>query len=150
MALFLFTKAIINDEPIEVFNNGQMIRDFTYIDDVVECIVKLIDKPATSLKEFNKRKPNPAVSWAPYRLFNIGNSNPIKLMEYISAIENSLNKKAIIKFLPMQMGDVKATFADTDLLNQWIGFKPKTSVNIGVKKFVDWYVDFYSWLFFIK
>lgn len=144
MALFLFTKAIINDEPIEVFNNGQMIRDFTYIDDVVESIVKLIDKPATSLKEFNKHKPNPAVSWAPYRLFNIGNSKPIKLMEYISAIESSLNKKAIIKFLPMQMGDVKATFADTDLLNQWIGFKPKTSVNIGVKKFVDWYVDFYS------
>ncbi len=144
MALFLFTKSILNDETIEVFNNGDMLRDFTFIDDVVESLIKLIAKPATSSNKFDKFLPNLAKSWAPYRLFNVGNSNPTKLMDYIKAIENCLNKKAKINFLPMQLGDVKATHSDTSLLEQWIDYKPKTLIHDGVKKFINWYRDFYN------
>ena len=144
MALFLFTKSIIAGEKIEVYNNGEMMRDFTYIDDVIESIVRLIDKPAKSFDEFDKSKPNPSRSWKPFRIFNIGNSKPTALMKYISAIEKSLNKKAKIEFLPMQKGDVKETFADTRLLEKWISYKPSTSIEVGVQKFVDWYIDYYK------
>ena len=144
MALFLFTKAIIQGKPIDVFNNGEMMRDFTYISDVVESIYKLIQKPALSDQFFDKANPNLATSWAPHRIFNIGNSKPTKLMEYIAAIEECLNIKAKINFLPMQMGDVKKTYADTEALESWINFKPNTSIKEGVKKFVDWYLEFYN------
>ena len=144
MALFIFTKAIFEDRPINVFNNGEMMRDFTYINDVVESIIRLISKPATGLKEFDKEKPTPSASWAPHRIFNIGNSQPTKLMNYIAEIEKCLNKKAKINFLPMQKGDVKATYADTSSLEAWIDYKPNTSIKDGVKNFVDWYIDFYK------
>ena len=143
MALFLFTKAIINGDPINVFNNGHMIRDFTYIDDIVFSMLKIIKKPPKSNKLFDKKNPIPSFSWAPYRIFNIGNSSPIRLMNYIEAIEKSLNKKAIIDYLPMQPGDVEATFADTTELNSWIGFKPQTSINDGINSFVNWYKEVY-------
>ena len=144
MALFLFTKAILNNEPIKVFNNGEMMRDFTYIDDVVESIFKLIKKPATSDPAFDKAKPNLSKSWAPFRIFNIGNSNPTPLMKYINAIENSLNIKAKIEYLPMQKGDVKETFSDTSALESWIEYKPRTDIKDGVDKFINWYREFYK------
>ena len=144
MALFIFTKAISEDKPINVFNNGEMMRDFTYISDVTESIRRLIDKPAKGLKEFDKEKPTPSTSWAPHRIFNIGNSKPTQLMNYIAEIEKCLNKKAKINFLPMQKGDVKATYADTTSLESWINYKPNTSIRDGVKNFVDWYLDFYK------
>ena len=143
MALFIFTKSIFEEKPINVFNNGEMMRDFTYVNDVVESIRRLIDKPATSDKDFVKHSPKSSTSWAPHRIFNIGNSKPTQLMDYISVIEKCLNKKAKIKFLPMQMGDVKATYADTSSLESWIQYKPNTPIEEGVKKFVDWYLDFY-------
>ena len=144
MALFLFTKAIIEGKPIDVFNNGEMMRDFTYISDVVESIFKLVKKPAISDQDFNKNKPNLSTSWVPYRIFNVGNSKPTPLMEYISAIEECLNIKAKINFLPMQMGDVKRTYADTEALDSWIEYKPDTSIKEGVKKFIVWYRRFYK------
>ena len=144
MALFIFTKAIFEDKPINVFNNGEMIRDFTYINDVVESIRRLIDKPAIASKDFDQDSPKSSISWAPHRIFNIGNSKPTQLMKYISVIEKCLNKKAIINFMPMQMGDVKATYADTSSLESWIQYKPNTPIEEGVKNFVDWYVDFYK------
>ena len=144
MALFLFTKAIIEDNPIEVFNQGNMIRDFTYIDDIIESVFRVINKPPKSDPSFNKANPNPSISWAPHRVFNIGNSEPTPLMEFIEAIESSLGKKAKKIFLPMQPGDVKATSADTKLLEQLIDFKPNTTVEVGIKNFVDWYRDFYE------
>ena len=144
MALFLFTKAILNNKPIKIFNNGNMIRDFTYIDDIVESLIRVINKPAVSDSNFDKLNPNPATSWAPHRLFNIGNSNPVELMKYISAIEDSIGKKAIKNYLPIQPGDVIATSADTKLLEEWIDFKPKTSIQFGISKFVEWYRKFYQ------
>ena len=144
MALFLFTNAILKNKPIQIFNNGNMIRDFTYIDDIIESLIRVIDKPAISDKDFDKSNPNPARSWAPYKIFNIGNSEPIELMKYIIQIEKSIGIKAKKKFLPMQPGDVIATSADTSLLENWIDFKPKTSIEIGVKRFVDWYREFYE------
>jgi len=144
MALFLFTEAIINERPIKVFNNGEMIRDFTYIDDIIEGVFRVIFKTATSNVNFNKSNPNSSNSWAPYRIFNIGNSKPVNLSIYIDIIEKNLGKKAIKEFLPMQLGDVKATSADTTLLQDWIGFKPKTSIDYGVNKFINWYKMYYE------
>ena len=144
MALFLFTKAILSGKPIRVFNNGNMIRDFTYIDDVIKSLVRLINKPATADVNFNYKDPNPSTSWAKYRVFNIGNSNPTPLMEYILAIEDALNIKAKMNFESMQLGDVPATAADTKALEEWIGFRPNTPVKEGVLKFVEWYKDFYK------
>ena len=144
MALFLFTDAIINNRPIKVFNNGNMIRDFTYIDDIIEGVFRVIFKTATPNNNFKKSNPNSANSWAPYRLFNIGNSNPVNLKEYIETIEKNIGKKAIKELLPMQPGDVKATAADTKLLEDWIGFKPNTSIEDGVNKFVNWYKIYYE------
>lgn len=135
MALFLFTKAILEGRAIDVFNQGQMVRDFTFIDDIVEGVVRVLDKRAA---------PASQAGGAPYRVFNIGNNQPTPLMAYIEAIEKSLGRVAVKNYLPMQPGDVPATFADTDALNQWVGFKPSTSVELGVQRFVDWYQDYYS------
>ena len=144
MALFLFTKAMLNGNAINVFNNGEMIRDFTYVDDIVEGIIRIVDKPATPNNSFDPLTPDPATSDAPYRVFNIGNGNPISLMDYIHALEVSLGIKAKINMMPIQPGDVPATSADTNELSKWIDFQPNTPVKIGVQKFVDWYLSFYD------
>ncbi len=144
MALFLFTDAMLKGEPIKVFNEGNMIRDFTYIDDIIESLIRLMKKPAITDENFDPIKPNPSTSWAPHRIFNIGNSNPTPLLEYITALEDALGVKAKKTFLPMQPGDVPATAADTTSLENWIGFKPNTSVKEGVNHFVSWYRDFYG------
>ena len=144
MALFLFTKAILAGEPIQVFNNGQMVRDFTYVDDIIESLLRVLDKPATPDPAFDLSQPNPASSWAPHRVFNIGNSNPTPLMDYIGAIELALGITATKTFLPMQPGDVPATAADTSALEAWTGFKPNTPVREGVARFVTWYREFYG------
>jgi len=144
MALFLFTKSILNDEPINVFNHGEMIRDFTFIDDIVEGVIKVSDKVATQDPSFNQNKPTASSSNAPFRIFNIGNSNPVNLMEYIKEIENRTGKIAKKLFLPMQPGDVLSTVASTDKLFEWTGFKPKTNIENGIKQFIDWYLEFYE------
>ena len=145
MALFIFTEKIIKNEPIKIFNNGDMIRDFTYIEDIVESLYRLRNKAAKGESEFNYMDPDPSLSWAPHKIFNIGNSNPIKLMDYIDEIEKAVGKKAIKEYLPMQPGDVKATFADTSKLENWINFKPNTSIKNGVRNFVKWYKDYYKY-----
>ena len=144
MALFLFTRAMLAGEPIQVFNNGQMVRDFTYVDDIVESLIRLLDKPAAPDSLFDPANPSPSTSWAPHRVFNIGNSNPIPLMQYIEALESALKIKANKQFLPMQPGDVPATAANTSALEAWIGFKPNTPVVDGVSRFVSWYREFYG------
>ena len=121
-----------------------MIRDFTYIDDIVESIIRVLNKPATPDDNFDSTNPNPASSWAPYKVFNIGNSKPIPLMEYIKELENILGKESEKIFLDMQQGDVKATSAETNSLKNWIGFTPRTSINDGVSQFVHWYRNFYN------
>ena len=145
MALFIFTKNILEDKPIQIFNNGDMIRDFTYIDDIIESLYLLKDRAAEVESNFDYLNPDPSESWAPHKIFNIGNSNPIKLMDYINEIEEALGKKAIKEYLPMQPGDVKATFADTSKLENWINFKPNTSIKNGVAKFVKWYKFYYGY-----
>ena len=144
MALFLFTKSILEGQTIKVFNNGEMLRDFTYVDDIVESLIRIISKPPTPDFSFDTDKPNPATSWAPHRIYNIGNSNPTPLMDYINAIENCIGVKAKKEFLPLQLGDVPATSSDCSELESWIGFKPQTSINLGVKKFILWYRSFYG------
>jgi len=144
MALFLFTKAMLAGEPIQVFNNGQMVRDFTYVDDIIESLLRLLEKPAAADPGFDPTHPDPATSWAPHRVFNIGNSNPTPLLAYIEAIESALGITASKTFLPMQPGDVPSTAADTSALEAWTGFKPNTPVNEGVARFVAWYRDFYG------
>lgn len=144
MALFLFTKAILEGKPIDVFNNGQMTRDFTFVDDIVEGVVRILDKTATVDPTFNSNSPDPATSNAPYRVFNIGNNQPTPLMHYIAALEQALGIEAIKNFMPMQAGDVPATAADTTELNAWVDFKPNTAVVDGVAKFVKWYQQFYN------
>lgn len=144
MALFLFTKAIINDEPIKVFNAGKMRRDFTYVDDIIQGIVKVLDKPATPNPDWKGLAPDPATSYAPYRVYNIGNNKPAELIEFIEAIEAELGKKGIKEFLPMQAGDVPATHADiTDLVTD-TGYSPQFSVHHGVKQFIAWYKDYFQ------
>jgi UDP-glucuronate 4-epimerase len=142
MALFLFTKAILEDEPIKVFNRGQMQRDFTYIDDIVEGVVRVTDKTATPNPEWDSANPDPGTSSAPYRLYNIGNNNPVMLLDYIAAIEKALGKQAQMEMLPMQPGDVAATCANIDALENAIGYRPDTPVDVGVKNFVDWYQEY--------
>ncbi|MFN7899551.1 MAG: NAD-dependent epimerase [Synechococcaceae cyanobacterium] len=144
MALFLFTKAMLAGDPIKLFNNGQMVRDFTYIDDIVESLVRVLDKPACGDPNFDSAHPDPAVSWAPHRLFNIGNAQPTPLSEYIAAIERALGVKARLDPQPMQPGDLPATAADTSDLEAWIGFRPATSIQVGVERFVAWYREFYG------
>ena len=144
MALFLFTKAMLEGKPIQVFNNGQMVRDFTYVDDIVESLLRLLEKPAASYPTFDPQAPNPSTSWAPHRVFNIGNSNPTPLMEYIEAVELALGVTAEKQMLPMQPGDVPATAAGTSALEAWVQFKPNTPVQEGVARFVAWYRKFYG------
>ena len=144
MALFKFTKAIIEGKSIDVFNNGNHTRDFTYIDDIVNGVIKTLDDTATINPKWNSNQPDPATSKAPWRIYNIGNSNPVKLMEYISALEKILNKKAKINFLPLQKGDVPDTYANVDNLIQKFNYKPSTSVIDGVSKFINWYKDYYK------
>ena len=144
MALFLFTRAILEGRPIDVFNRGQMVRDFTYIDDIVEGVVRVVDRPAEIDPAFDPMQPDPGTSNAPYRVFNIGNSQPTPLEEYIGALEDALGRKAERNYLPMQPGDVPATSADTSGLNAWVGFKPATPVREGVRRFVAWYREYYG------
>jgi UDP-glucuronate 4-epimerase len=139
MALFLFTKAILADEPIQVFNNGQMQRDFTYIDDIVEGVVRVMDKPATPNPDWDGAKPDPGTSSAPYRIFNIGNSSPVLLMDYIAAVEKALGKTAQKELLPMQPGDVAATYADIEALADAVDYRPATPIEEGVAKFISGY-----------
>jgi UDP-glucuronate 4-epimerase len=143
MALFLFAKAMLEGQPIDVYNQGRMVRDFTYIDDIVEGIVRVLDKPATPDSSFDPAHPDPATSNAPYRVFNIGNSQPTPLMDYISALEEALGVEARKNFLPIQPGDVPATSADTSQLEAWVGFKPSTPVREGVRRFAEWYRQHY-------
>jgi len=142
MALFRFTKGILAGEPIPVFNRGDMVRDFTYIDDIVEGVIRVIDHPAQPNPDWSGDAPDPASSKAPYRVYNIGNNNPVKLMDYIHALETALGKKAVMDLLPMQPGDVPSTYADTAVLDQAVGFKPATPVAVGIQRFADWYLDY--------
>jgi len=143
MALFKFTKAILNNEKINVFNHGKHTRDFTYIDDIVDGIIKSLDNPAKPNSGWQGDDPDPGSSRAPWRIFNIGNSNPIKLMDYINALEKSLQRKAKINFLPLQLGDVPDTCADITRLKKILSYKPKTSVEDGISNFVNWYKNYY-------
>ncbi len=143
MALFKFTEGILAGRPIPVFNRGEMVRDFTYIDDIVEGIVRVIGSPAAPAPGWSGDQPDPATSYAPWRVFNIGNSQPVKLMRYIEVIEQCLGRKAIVELLPMQPGDVRTTIADVSDLERAVDFRPCTAVEEGVAKFVAWYKDYY-------
>lgn len=153
MALFLFTKAALEGNKIDVFNNGEMLRDFTYVDDIVEGIIRVIDNPAKSLQQSNTTEPRtcsgqnlPADrSTAPYKVYNIGNNNPVKLMDFIEAIENKLGKTIEKNMMPIQPGDVPATYADVNDLVEDLGYKPATPVQEGINKFVDWYLEFFGY-----
>ncbi len=143
MALFLFTKAILEDRPIDVFNYGKMQRDFTYIDDIVEGVVRVIERPAHPNPDWNGDSPDPGSSYAPYKIYNIGNNQPVELMHFIEVIEDTLGKKAEKNLLPLQPGDVPATYADIDDLVRDTGFKPATPLEVGIPKFIKWYRDYF-------
>ncbi|HYD50946.1 MAG TPA: NAD-dependent epimerase [Terriglobales bacterium] len=143
MALFLFTKNILAGVPINVFNHGNMVRDFTYVDDIVEGVIRTLDQVATPDPQWSSDTPDPATSSAPYRLYNIGNNSPIRLMEYIEAVEEALGRKAQLNLMPMQPGDVERTFADVSDLTKAVGFAPKTPVKEGVRRFVEWYKEWH-------
>ena len=151
MALFLFTKAALEGNKIDVFNNGEMLRDFTYIDDIVEGVIRVIDNPAKPIETSNSFEANsgqnlPADrSTAPYKVYNIGNNNPVKLMDFITAIENKLGKKIEKNMMPIQAGDVPATYADVNDLVEDLGYKPATPIQEGINKFVDWYLEFFGY-----
>lgn len=144
MALFLFTKAILEDQPIKVFNNGDMYRDFTYIDDIIEGVQRVLDAPPVPNPAWSGDDPDPGGSPAPYRLFNIGNNQMVPLSDYIEALEEALAKKAIKEYLPMQPGDVPATCANIDDLQQAVGFRPNTPIKVGIQRFVEWYRDYFQ------
>ena len=144
MALFLFTDAIRQGKPIDVFNQGAMVRDFTFIDDIVEGVIRVLDKTATPNQDFDPLNPDPGSSTAPFRVFNIGNGNPTPLVDYIGALESALGITAEKNLMPMQPGDVPATSADTSELKDWVGFAPNNDVRDGVKRFVDWYIAYYG------
>jgi UDP-glucuronate 4-epimerase len=144
MALFLFAKAILEDRVIDVFNHGNMRRDFTYVDDIVEGVIRICDQATLGNSAFDKAHPDPATSWAPYRVLNIGNHQPVELMTYIETLEHALGKTAQKNFLPLQDGDVPATFADTEALQTLTGFAPATSVATGISRFVAWYRSYYG------
>jgi UDP-glucuronate 4-epimerase len=144
MALFLFTKAILEGRPIDVFNNGKMQRDFTYIDDIVHGVVRITDKTPIENPRWDSTRPDPGTSKAPYRIYNIGNNNPVELTYLIEILEKAIGRKAGKNFLPMQAGDVLATYADVDDLTRDVGFKPATSIETGVTKFVQWYKDHFK------
>jgi UDP-glucuronate 4-epimerase len=144
MALFLFTRAIIEGKPIDVFNYGKHKRDFTYIDDIVEGVVRTSDNTATPNEDWDAAKPDPGTSRAPYRIYNIGNQQPVELMDYIGAVEKCLGKEAEKNLLPLQPGDVPDTWADTQALADDVGYQPSTPIETGVKNFVEWYLEFYK------
>ena len=144
MALFLFTKAILEDRPINVFNHGKMVRDFTFVDDIAEGVVRVLDRAATADPDFDAARPDPSRSSAPYRVFNIGNNDPVKLMDFIEAIESAVGKTAQRNYMPLQDGDVPATYADVSQLSEWTGFTPATPVREGVARFVDWYREYFK------
>jgi len=144
MALFKFTKAILEKKPIDVFNHGKHTRDFTYIDDIVDGIIKAFDNTATSNSDWNGNRPDPSSSMVPWCIYNIGNNKPVPLMDYINALEKALEKKAKINFLPLQAGDVPDTHASIDIIKNKINYKPTTSVTEGVEQFVQWYKNYYS------
>jgi len=144
MALFLFTRAILEGRAIDVYNEGRMRRDFTYIDDIIEGVVRIITRIPSGSPEWTGKKPDPASSFAPYRIFNIGNNQPVELMDFIAALEDHLGRKAQIRFLPMQPGDVPETYADVDDLMAEVGFKPSTSIQEGIGRFVEWYREYYK------
>ena len=144
MALFLFTKAILNNEPIKVFNNGDMQRDFTYIDDIVEGVVRVMNTIPKADPNWTSDTPNPSSSCVPYKLYNIGNNQPVALMAFIEAIEKAIGKKAIKEYLPLQAGDVPATYADVSDLIKDTGFKPATPIVEGINNFVKWYKEYYK------
>ena len=144
MALFIFTKAIFLGEQIDLYNNGNMRRDFTYIDDICEAIIKLSFKPAAGLKNFDNKKPKSGISSSPYKLFNIGNNHPVSLKIYIKYLEEIIGKKAKVNFKPMQLGDVKLTHSNSTALKNYIDFNPNTDVKEGIKKFIFWYKSYYN------
>jgi len=144
MALFLFTKAILEGRPIDVFNYGKMRRDFTYIDDITEGVVRVMERVPEPDPRWSGDDPDSATSYAPYKLYNIGNNNPVELMHFIEALENCLGKKAEKNLLPMQAGDVPATYADVDDLMKDVGFKPETPIETGIQRFVDWYKSYFG------
>ncbi len=143
MALFLFTKAILEGRPIDVFNHGNMQRDFTYVDDIVEGVIRVLDRVATANPDYRAETADPATSNAPYRVFNIGNHDPVPLLDFIACIEDALGMKAEKNLLPLQDGDVPATYADVDALTAWTGFKPGTDIRTGIGRFVAWYREYY-------
>jgi UDP-glucuronate 4-epimerase len=144
MALFKFTAGILRGVPIPVYNGGDMVRDFTYVDDIVEGMVRVVDRPAAPDPQWNASNPDPATSRAPYRIFNIGNNRPVNLMRYIEVLEECLGRKALLEMLPMQPGDVQATTADVRALEAAVGYRPHTPVEEGVARFVAWYTDYYG------
>jgi UDP-glucuronate 4-epimerase len=144
MALFKFTEGILAGRAIPVFNRGDMVRDFTYVDDIVEGVIRATDKPAAPDARWSGERPDPATSYAPWRIFNIGNNQPVKLMCYIEVLEQCLGKKAKLELLPMQAGDVPATMADVGELQQAVGYKPQTPIEVGVKRFAEWYQSYYK------
>ncbi len=144
MALFLFTKAILEGKPIDVFNHGKMQRDFTYVEDIVEGVVRALDRVAKPDPVWSGEAPDPGTSNAPYRIYNIGNNKPVELLRFIEVLEQTLGKKAEKRLLPLQAGDVPATFADVDDLMRDVGFKPSTPIEVGIARFVEWYREYYK------
>jgi UDP-glucuronate 4-epimerase len=144
MALFLFTRAILAGEPIDVYNEGRMRRDFTYIDDIVEGIIRVMDRTPAPDPAWDGAHPDPATSYAPYKIYNIGNNQPVALLDFIATLEKSLGEKAKLNLLPMQPGDVPATYADVDDLMADVGFKPATPIEEGIRRFVEWYREYYQ------
>jgi UDP-glucuronate 4-epimerase len=143
MAYFSFTKAILDGKPIRVYNNGKLERDFTFIDDITDAIEKLIDEIPVENPNWDKMKSEPSTSFAPYRIYNIGNNNPVKLMDFISTLENKIGIKAKKQYLPMQRGDVYSTYADISKLTKIVGYKPSTDIEEGLSKFINWYKNYY-------
>jgi len=145
MALFLFTRAILEDKPIKVFNHGKMQRDFTYVDDIIEGVVRVMGRLPEANPRWSGDAPDPGTSSAPFKVYNIGNNNPVELIKFIEVIEDALGKKADMEFKDLQPGDVVATYADIDDLMQDVGFKPETSIELGIKRFIQWFKDFYGY-----
>lgn len=144
MALFIFTKAILENKPIHIFNYGKMLRDFTYVDDIVEGITRVIDNPPKGNSDWNGKDPDPSTSKAPFKVYNIGNNAPVRLMSFIEAIENKLGKTAKKEMLPLQAGDVPETYADVQDLIDNLGYKPSTDIQTGIDSFIDWYMDYFK------
>jgi len=144
MALFLFTKAMLEGRTIDVFNHGKMVRDFTYVDDIAEGVVRTLDRAPVADPGFDAEQAGPAGSSAPFRVFNIGNQAPVMLMDFISAVEQAAGRKAVKNLLPMQPGDMQATSADVQALQAWTGFAPSTPLQSGVDRFVTWYRDYFQ------